>query len=320
MLRRFVVRLGWVVAAVAIALGAAGVAAALDHGPGSDARPELTYGADRAITPGLDAATARLRALSDDVDGLGSLGRTALSALVAQDQPALQAAITAGVDRVVAIRAAADALDRDIAALPGVGAPMPARYGPEVLRRYAALVGATAAVSGLADSWNRLTAGSIPAIELTQHLAAHDEIAGVAIREGAAGKYAQAIVDIGRASAELGAARQVRNVLAATVDTSTLDDWIARNLAYDVAVHDLWQALVTSKGRVTAAVRTAAATAELAKKQLPPDARALVIILGDVARGGLNQAVIAIEEARGRLLAAAVSAAAAATPGPSPRD
>ena len=29
------------------------------------------------------------------------------------------------------------------------------------------------------------------------------------------------------------------------------------------------------------------------------------MILGDVARGGLNQAVIAIEEARGRLLEAA---------------
>jgi len=43
-----------------------------------------------------------------------------------------------------------------------------------------------------------------------------------------------------------------------------------------------------------------------------------VVILGDVARGGLNQAVIAIEEARGRLLDALAAAAAQAAPDASP--
>jgi stage V sporulation protein SpoVS len=38
------------------------------------------------------------------------------------------------------------------------------------------------------------------------------------------------------------------------------------------------------------------------------------VILGDVARGGLNQAVIAIEEARGRLLDAGVRAGASPAP------
>ena len=42
------------------------------------------------------------------------------------------------------------------------------------------------------------------------------------------------------------------------------------------------------------------------------------MILGDVASGGLNQAVIAIEEARGRLLDALAAAAAQASPGASP--
>ena len=75
-----------------------------------------------------------------------------------------------------------------------------------------------------------------------------------------------------------------------------------RNADYDAAVRDLWDALRRSRGRVTDAVRTAAARERAAKERLPPDARALVVILGDVARGGLNQAVIAIEEARGELL------------------
>ena len=65
---------------------------------------------------------------------------------------------------------------------------------------------------------------------------------------------------------------------------------------------------------MTDAVREAAARERAAKELLPPDARALVVILGDVARGGLNQAVIAIEEARGALLDASTRAAAPASP------
>jgi stage V sporulation protein SpoVS len=52
-------------------------------------------------------------------------------------------------------------------------------------------------------------------------------------------------------------------------------------------------------------VRRALSAVEAARASLPPDTRALVVILADVARGGLNQAVIAIEEARGRLAEAA---------------
>jgi len=62
--------LAWLVAAVVIALGSAGIVGGLDHLPTTGARPELTYGADRQMAPGLDAATADLRTLSDQVDAL----------------------------------------------------------------------------------------------------------------------------------------------------------------------------------------------------------------------------------------------------------
>ena len=55
---------------------------------------------------------------------------------------------------------------------------------------------------------------------------------------------------------------------------------------------------------MTAAVRAAFAELRAAEAALPPDGRALVVIMSDVARGGLNQAVIGIEEAKGRLDAA----------------
>src|SRR4051794_8890111 len=58
----------WLVAVELIALGAAGLAAGVDHEPGTAARAELTYAGDSAIRPGLDAATADAEKLSDDLD------------------------------------------------------------------------------------------------------------------------------------------------------------------------------------------------------------------------------------------------------------
>src|SRR5665811_1626926 len=90
----------------------------------------------------------------------------------------------------------------------------------------------------------RLAAGSVPAIELTEHLAAHDRIAGQAVQQGAAGKYAAAIQTLAGAQAELASAGKVRDQLATRIDTSTLDTWIDRNATYDTAVGDLWAAVL----------------------------------------------------------------------------
>jgi hypothetical protein len=310
--------LAWLVAAVVIALGSAGIVGGLDRLPTTGARPELTYAADREIAPGLDTATADLRTLSDQVDALAGQGRGALTALVARDATSLQAAISAGETQISTIAASARALRERLAALPGLDAAAAARFGPATLARYATLAAALPAVDALDDDWARLAAGSVPAIELTEHLAAHDRIAGQAVQQGAAGKYAAAIRTLADAQAELASARKVRDQLATRIDTSTLDTWIDRNATYDTAVGDLWAAVLASPTRVTATVRAAAQREQTARANLPGDTRALVVILGDVARGGLNQAVIAIEEARGRLLDALAAAAAQAAPGASP--
>ena len=49
------------------------------------------------------------------------------------------------------------------------------------------------------------------------------------------------------------------------------------------------------------ALRAELAAVEKAKQLLPPDTRALIVIVGDLAQGGLNAAAIAIEQARGAL-------------------
>jgi hypothetical protein len=316
--RRSLATLGWLVAAVVIALGSAGIAGGLDHPPASGARPELTYGADRLVAPILDASTADLRALSDQVDVLAGEGRQALSALVSGDTSGLKAAIGAGEAQVGTIATAARALRARLAALPAIDAATAARFGPSTLERYATLIAALPAVDTLGDEWTRLAAGSVPAAELTTYLAAHDRIAGQAVQLGAAGRYADAIRTLARATAELAAARIVRDQLATRIDTSTLDTWIDRNATYDTAATDLWAAIVASPTRVTPAARAAAAREEAARALLPTNTSALVVILGDVAQGGLNQAVIAIEDARGRLLDALAAAAAQASPAASP--
>jgi hypothetical protein len=305
-LRRTSVAVAWLVVAVVVALGAAGLVAALDHLPGGTGRPELTWTADRAVAGDLDAVSADLSALADGVGVLFGHGRTALSALAA--------ALDAGAAQLDVVDAAAARVAARLAAVPLAGADRAIRHSPATLARYDAVAPALAAVEPLRPAWERLTAGAVPATELTDRLLAHDRIAATAIQSGGAGKYAQAVARIDKATAELGTARTIRDRLAATVDVATLDAWLDRNGAYDDALRDLWDALRRSGGRVTSAVRETAARERAARELLPPDARALVVILGDVARGGLNQAVIAIEEARGRLLDARVRAGASPVP------
>ena len=52
---------------------------------------------------------------------------------------------------------------------------------------------------------------------------------------------------------------------------------------------------------MTEAVRKAFDDEQKARKRLPVDTRPLVVIMNDVAQGGLNQVVISIEETRGSL-------------------
>jgi hypothetical protein len=300
--RRTFSAIAWILAAVVIALGAAGLVAALDHLPGGTGRPELTRAADRAVAGDLDVASAELIALADAVGVLGGHGRMALSALVGRDAPALAVALDEGTAQLDVIDGAAARLADRLASLPLAGADRVMRHSAVTLARYDAAVGALAAVDPLRPAWDGLIAGVVPATGLTEHLLAHDRIAATAIQSGGAGKYAQAIARIDKAAAELVAARVIRDRLAAAIDVGTLDEWLERNVAYDDALRGLWDALRRSGGRVTKAVRDAAARESSARELLPPDARALVVILGDVARGGLNQAVVTIEEARGRLL------------------
>jgi predicted sugar kinase len=122
-----------------------------------------------------------------------------------------------------------------------------------------------------------------------------------------------------RADLTIKAARALRDNLANTVDVTILDQWLDRNAAYDIALRDLYAAYSKLGSKVTKALRDAIAAEAAARSNLPPDTRGLVVIMAEIGRGGMTGAVIAIEEARGRLTAAidaASSAGDAASPNP----
>ncbi len=295
---------GWVVIAALIAIGAAGVVAATQHSPGTNARPELTWVGDQAATPALDAATEELAQLSTTVDALASTARRSLANIVGGDVQALSDTIDEGTTQVTAVKAQTTRLGAALANVPGVGDGASLRLSPGIVDRYDALASTQGLTDGLETDWLAFTGRAVGAARLTGLLTRHDQETAAAAKAGAAGHYRRALTLLDAPDATLEEALRLRDDLASSTDVSTLTEWLTRNSAYDAALRNLYESLVDAKGRVTNRVRRAFAEEAAARDQLPADTRGLVVIMGDVARGGLNQAVISIEQARGALAAA----------------
>jgi hypothetical protein len=306
----------WAFLAVLIAAGAAGLVTALDHVPGTPARAELTWAADEAATADLDAAQAQFETLQGEVDALGVQARGALASLIGQDLETVQSTVDEGARLVAGIRDQSTAIRLALLRVPGViGETAGLTTSGPVRARHAAMLSALALTDELDDAWVNLTTGSLAAARLSGLLADHDRIMGEALAAGRAGDYDEAIATIDQAAALLDQADVMRQQLANTVDVSTLVEWISRNRAYEDALRGLYAAVDSSGGRQTAAVREALIRERAARRDLPPDSRGLVVIMGEIGRGGLNGAVITIEEARGSL-ARALAGLAPSTPAP----
>jgi hypothetical protein len=296
--------LGWVVAALVLSRGSAGIVGGMSRSPADGSRPELTWAADQAVRPGLAAASTDLTHLSGEVDQLGQDGRNAIAALVNQDTARLNATISSGTGLVSSISADAAAIRLNLGTLPGIATGDETAIGADLRQRYDAITVALSTTAGLESSWVELTTGSAVATALTTDLSNHDTDAGQAVKLGSAAQYAKALVALTQAQAALASAANRRDALANTVDVSVLTEWIDRNQAFDTAATTLYTLLKASPHKVTPAIRAAFADLTLARENLPPDTKALVVILDDLARGGLNQAVIEIEVAKGNLLTA----------------
>ncbi|MDQ3871762.1 MAG: hypothetical protein M3301_09135 [Chloroflexota bacterium] len=303
-LSRVIAAVRWLVAAVIIAFGAAGLVMGADHPPG-EARPELTARADADMAGRLARVAVALEALEADVTRLGQVGRTALVHLSARSTERLNAALGDGDKLVAAIQARQAALRTQVRALPhGSGSE---RIGPATRARLRAVDDALGTVDPLPEYWERLVRGTLPAISLTGVLERHDRNTFAATQSGTLTRYREALQRLDASLRLLDEARRIRDRLANAADVSVLDQWLARNRRYDQALIALYRELAVSPTRVTTRARQAFAAVQRLQPLLPADTRALVVIMADIARGGLNQAVIGIEDARGRLAAASAA-------------
>lgn len=313
-LSRWAAGAGWIVAVIVLSLGSAGIVGGMSQSPSTGARPELTWAADQAVQPGLTAASTQLNLLSAEVDQLGALGRDAIADLVNQDTAGLNTTISNGTALTAQIGRDTAAIRVELAALPVIGTGDETMIGAGLRTRYDAITVALSSTAGLQSSWLQLTSGSASAMALIGNLADHDTLAAQGVKLGSTAQYAKALAAMAKAEAALTLAANRRDALATTVDVTILSQWIDRNQAFDTAATTLYKLLEASPHKVTPAIRNAFASLTLAKNNLPPDTKGLEVILNDLARGGLNQAVIEIEDAKGSLSNAVALIAGMTTP------
>jgi hypothetical protein len=300
-LKAIATRLAWLAIAILVALGGAGIVATMAHEPGTAAREDLTWTADAAVGPQLDEATTHLQALSDEVDQLAGTARQALTQLSTGEPSALQETIDEGTAQLLAVQTLEDELAAALAKVPYTGDDWALHISSGPHERWKQLDGTAGLTTGLEENWATFTGRTIDAAKVTTLLRRHDDETAAAAKLGSDGKYKAALAQLAASDATIVEARNLRATLATSADVGTLTEWLDRNADYDAALRTLYAALVKSDGHVTADVKKAFTGEQRARGRLPGDSRGMVVIMSDIAQGGLNQAVIAIEEARGSL-------------------
>jgi hypothetical protein len=305
----------WLALAVVLALGGAGLVGQLTHPPGDASRGELTWTSDQALGSRLSTISGGLQDIGSLVDALDDDAKAALVAVSSGDADGLQAALDRGAERAKTIDTTAAALRASYAELPGGDPADVTRYSGATLSLRSALGAALEAVGSLSDEWGRVAARTTDAASLTEAIRGHDNTLVDAATAGVKAQYAQAISKCDEALALMNQITIMRNDYVQPGQTTVLDDWIARHLRYDEALLALYDALKASDGKRNATVDAAYKEEEAALADLPADNREIVVIIAQVSQGGLNDAVLAIEFARGQIDAAIE--AALPTPGPS---
>jgi hypothetical protein len=291
----------WTALFAVLAAGAAGLIAQASHAPGSPARAELTYTDDAVLNARLDAAQAQFDAISADVDRLADAAKTALEQVASADPAKLRASLQQGSETAASINTETAALLASLADLPGDEPDAALRYSNDALVRRAAVLAALDAAAGLDANWQQVTSKAVEASQVTTLIAQHDQIVLDAAAKGRSRQYAAAASTLDGALLTVADVKTQRAKLIADTGPTVLDQWIERNSAYDLALKALYVALDESGGTVTVKVQAARRTERDAFDRLPPDRRTIIVIVAEVARGGLTQAVLAIEDARGRL-------------------
>lgn len=303
----------WGVLLAVLSASAAGLAGVAWHAPGSPSRAELTYAGDAALGARLAIASADLELIASDVERLAAEAKKALEDVASADPEPLEATLARGDAIAAAIETRSQALRGSLVDLPGTELDAAMRYSNAILVRRSAILAAIEASSGLAGNWQTVAARARDTARLTALINEHDQTVLNGIQDGLNSQFKDAVKAIDAALEVMDSIKALRTRLVASDDT-ILDEWIERTGAYDVALRRLYAALVKSKGKVTVEVQSARREERAAFDQLPPDRRTILVIISEVTRNGLTQAVIAIDEAHGRLDDALIDVVEASAP------
>ena len=287
--------------AVLIAAAGAGLVGQLSHPPGGPARAELTWAADGPVDARLDAAVAKLTTIEGEIESLSADARRALATLATGDAAGLRTILERGQQTVGTIELAASGLRVDLNGLPGEEADAAFRFSNATLVRRGAVFAAFDATTELASRWAEVGTRGVTAAGLTLTLQEHDRLVAAAAERGRAAAWIEALTLLSQAKAQLDFAAELRTELFPGTTRNVLDDWLDLHARHDDTLTALYEALRASGGVVTTGVRTAYRNELLARNVLPNDAQAIVVITAELARNGLNQAVLAIEAARAQL-------------------
>jgi hypothetical protein len=310
----------WTALFAVLAAGGAGLVGQAWHPPGSPVRAELTYPGDAAVNARLDAATADLAEIADEVEVLADAAKTALAEVTSSDSERLRAAVERGDAAATTIESRTSELRRALADLPGSGPTATIEYSNATLVRRSTVLAAIDAASGLAAHWRQVAGRATATANLTAQIARHDQTVLAAAADGRERRYQRAVRILDEALLIVVDIQSRRAGLIAGSEGTVLDEWIIRSRNYDTALQDLYTALIACScpnGPWTVEVQLADRDEKLAREQLPPDRRTIIVIVSEVTAGGLTDAVIAIDDARG-LIESALAEAEAREPGASP--
>jgi hypothetical protein len=288
------------VALAVLAASGAGLASLAWHPPGSPSRAELTAEGDAVLGVRLDLARAQLADVAADVELLAAAAKSALGDVASDDPTRIDASLELGNGLAAAIEAKASTLRASLVDLPGAEPDAAVRYGNATLARRSAILAAIEAASGVAGNWQTVAARARETAHLTALISQHDTTVLNATEQGRNGEFKKAVGTVDQVIGLIDEITALRVRLVAAQD-SVLDEWINRSKAWDSALRNLYKALVKSRGRVTVEVQSARREEQLAFQQLPADRRAIVVIVSEVTRNGLTQAVLTIDEASARL-------------------
>lgn len=299
----------WAVLFAILAAGGAGLLGQAWHAPGSPARAELTYPGDAALDARLDVATQRLTEIAAEVERLAAESRIALEEVASSDPTRLRDSLLRGGQAATVIDVGTRDLRDSLTGLPGEGEAAIIDFSNATLVRRSAILTAIDAASGLAAHWRQVAAHATEVANLTALFTRHDTTVLQAAASGRRRNYVEAIGILDQALLTVADVQSLRARLIAGSDGTVLDEWIQRNSDYDAALRALYAALEASGNTITAEVEARRREEQIAFERLPPDRRTIVVIVAEVTRNGLTQAVVAIDDAHGRIDEALAEAA-----------